>query len=106
MRSRVIRVYQPWPVPVRAARYTDPAVLPEIGAWVTKLRDQGLVAQDVDFVIRDDSGGPVGVLGDQAGKHELRLAGFLVFGRGGLKVLDEAAFYGQYRDPASDETGS
>lgn len=103
MRSRVIRVYQPWPKPVRAARYTDAAVLPEIGAWVTRLRDQGLVPPDVDFVIRDGGGGPVGVLGDQAGEHELRPAGFLVFGRGRLEVLDESSFFGQYHDPARDE---
>jgi hypothetical protein len=103
MRSRVIRVYQPWPTPVRAARYTDAAVLPEIGAWVARLRDQGLVPPDVDFVIRDGRGGPVGVLGDQSGEHELRPAGFLVFGRGRLEVLDESSFFGQYHDPARDE---
>jgi hypothetical protein len=103
MRSRVIRVYQPWPTPVRAARYTDAAVLPEIGAWVTRLRDQGLVPPDVDFVIRDGCGGPVGVLGDKTGEHELRPAGFLVFGRGRLEVLDESSFFGQYHDPARDE---
>jgi hypothetical protein len=103
MRSRVIRVYQPWPTPVRAARYTDAAVLPEIGAWVTRLRDQGLVPPDVDFVIRDGGGGPVGVLGDKTGEHELLPAGFLVFGRGRLEVLDESSFFGQYHDPARDE---
>jgi hypothetical protein len=99
MRSHVIRIYQPWPTPVRAARYTDPAVLPEIGAWVARLRETGLVPADVGFAVRDDQGGPVGVLGDQAGEHELRPAGFLVFGMRGLRVLDEATFFGSYHDP-------
>lgn len=103
MRSRVIRIYQPWPTPVRAACYTDPAVLPEIGAWVGKLREQGLVPPDVGFAIRDGGGGPVGVLDDRDGEHELRPAGFLVFGRGGLRVLDESAFFGQYHDPVRDD---
>src|ERR1051325_1098302 len=88
MGSRVIKVYQPWPVPVRAARYSDPAVLPEIGAWVTRLREQGLVPPDVDFAIRDGIGGLVGVLGDDAGEHELRPTAYLVFGRGRLRVVD------------------
>lgn len=99
MRTRVIRVYQSWPSPVRAARYTDPAVLPEIGAWVNRLREQGLVASDVAFTIRDETSGPVGVLGDETGEQELRRAGFLVFGRGGLQVLDESDFFGRYHDP-------
>ncbi|MCE7002678.1 hypothetical protein LWC34_07515 [Kibdelosporangium philippinense] len=97
MRSRVIRIYQPWPTPVRAACYTDPAVLPEIDAWVDRLRERGLVPPDVDFVIRD---GEVGVLNDRDGEHELRPTGFLVFGRGRLQVLDESTFFGQYHDPA------
>nr|CTQ89261.1 hypothetical protein [Kibdelosporangium sp. MJ126-NF4] len=99
----MIRIYQPWPTPVRAARYTDPAVLPEIGAWVDRLREQGLVPPDVDFAIREGCGGPVGVLDDHDGEHELRPAGFLVFGCGRLRVLDESAFFGQYHDPARDE---
>ncbi|ALG11251.1 hypothetical protein AOZ06_34150 [Kibdelosporangium phytohabitans] len=99
----MIRIYQPWSTPVRAACYTDPAVLPEIDAWVDRLREQGLVPPDVDFVIRDGGGGPVGVLDDHDGEHELHPAGFLVFGRGRLRVLDESAFYGQYHDPARDE---
>lgn len=99
MRTRVIRIYQPWPTPVRAACYTDPAVLPEIGAWVARLREQGLVPPDIGFTIRRDKGDPVGVLGDETGEHELRPTGFLVFGRGELRVLDEAAFFGQYHDP-------
>jgi hypothetical protein len=99
MRSRVIRVYQPWPTPVRAACYTDPSVLPEIDAWVNRLREQGLVPPDVEFAVRDEPDGPVGVLGDGAGEHKLRAGGFLVFGRRGLRVLDESAFFGQYHDP-------
>ncbi|TCO55030.1 hypothetical protein [Actinocrispum wychmicini] len=99
MPSRVIRVYQPWPTPVRAARYTDASVLPEISAWVTRLREQGLVPPDVDFAIRDGADGLVGVLGDRCGEHELRPTGFLVFGRRGLRILDEASFFGQYHDP-------
>jgi hypothetical protein len=99
MRSRVIRVYQPWPTPVRAACYTEPAVLPEIDAWVRRLREQGLVPPDVGFAIRQGDHGPVGVLGDQAGEHELRPTGFLVFSRRELRVLDESAFFGQYHDP-------
>ena len=100
MGSRVIKVYQPWPAPVRAARYSDPAVLPEIGAWVARLREQGLVGSDVGFAIRDGRGGPVGVLGDGVGECELRPTAYLVFGRGGLRVVDEVAFTGQYHDPA------
>ncbi|GAB3895219.1 hypothetical protein GCM10029964_074790 [Kibdelosporangium lantanae] len=99
MPSRVIRVYQPWPTPVRAAHYTDPSALEEIDAWVTRLRDQGLVPADVAFAIRDDPDGPVGVLGDRTGEHELRPTGFLVFSRRGLRVLDERTFFGQYHDP-------
>jgi hypothetical protein len=95
----VIRVYQPWPTPVRAACYTDPSVLQEIDAWVSRLREQGLVPPDVDFAIRDERDGPVGVLGDQTGEHELRPNAFLVFGHCGLQVLDESSFFGQYHDP-------
>lgn len=99
MPSQVIKVYLPWPTPVRAARYTDPSVLPAIRAWVARLRDQGLVPPDVDFAIRDGADGPVGVLGDRAGEYELRPTGFLVFGSRGLRVLDEVSFFGAYHDP-------
>jgi hypothetical protein len=95
----VIKVYQPWPAPVRAACYSDPAVLPEIDRWVGNLREQGLIPADVEFTIRREHEVPVGVLSDGAGEHELRPAGFLVFGRGGLRVLDNRTFFRQYHDP-------
>lgn len=94
----MIRIYQPWPAPVQAARYRDAAALPEIDRWVTALRDAGQVPAEVDFSVRRRGGVLVGVLRDRSGDHELAPGGFLVFGHGGLAVLDELSFFRRYRD--------
>jgi hypothetical protein len=95
----VIKIYQPWPSPVQAAYYRDPSVLPDIDRWVSALREQGRVPPDVGFTIRERRGALVGVLCDRAGDHELPPGGFLVFGHGGLHVLDERSFFRLYHDP-------
>ena len=69
--------------------------------WVATLRDQGRMSADVDFAVRRRAGRLVGVLHDRAGEHELAPGGFLVFGPGGLQVLDERSFFRRYRDPDS-----
>ena len=96
---RVIRIYQPWPAPVRAACYRDPSALPEIEGWVASLREQGLVRPDVEFTVATRRGGLVGVLRDRAGEHELAPSGYLVFGQCGLRVFDERSFFQRYHDP-------
>ena len=96
----MIKLYQPWPAPVLAACYREPAVLPEIERWVGTLREQGRIAPDVGFdVVRDRRGAPVGVLRDRTGQCELPQGCFLVFGRAGLRVLDERSFFLLYREP-------
>lgn len=95
----VIKIYQPWPVPVQAACYRDPSVLPEIDRWVADLREEGRIRPDVGVTIRERRGALVAVLRDAAGDHELPRGGFLVFGSGGLHVLDAQSFHRLYRDP-------
>jgi hypothetical protein len=95
----VIKLYQPWPAPVLAACYREPAVLPEIERWVGALREQGRIAADVGFGTRRRGGSLVGVLRDRAGERELAQGGFLVFGPEGLRVLDERSFFLRYYEP-------
>ena len=95
----MVRMYEPWPAPVQAACFRDPAALPEIDRWVTGLRDQGRIPADVDFHVRRRAGALLGVLQDRSGEHELPPGGFLVFSGGGLRVLDEVAFFREYRAP-------
>jgi hypothetical protein len=97
--NQAIKFYQPWPAPVQAACYRDPSVLPDIDRWVTGLREQGRVPPDVHFTIRERRGDLLAVLRDRAGDHEVPRGGFLVFGNGGLHVLDERSFFRLYRDP-------
>jgi hypothetical protein len=93
----VIKLYQPWPAPVWAARFGHQSALTEIERWVAALRDQGRVAADVDFTVRRRDAGLAGVLHDRAGEHELPPGGFLVFGHDGLRVFDERSFHRRYR---------
>lgn len=97
--SEVIRFYQPWPAPVQAACFSGSTVLPEIEGWVTALRERGAIATDVELIIRRRGGTLIGVLRDRSGERELPPGGFLVYGRGGLQVLDERSFFRQYHDP-------
>lgn len=94
-----MKIYQPWPAPVRAARYRDPSVLPDIDRWVAELRETGHVPPDVGFSVRCGGDALIGVLHDRAGEHELPPGAFLVFGPAGLHVLDERSFFRRYRDP-------
>jgi hypothetical protein len=97
--SQVIRMYQPWPAPVQAASYRDASVLPEIDRWVATLREHGRIAPDVHFDVRQRGPVLVGVLRDRSGEHELEPGAFLVFGHGGLQVLDERSFFRIYHAP-------
>ncbi len=97
--SDVVKFYQPWPAPVQAACFREPSALPEIEAWVTALRERGAVASDVELIIRRRGGTLIGVLRDRSGEHELTTGGFLVYGRGGLRVLGDREFFQQYHDP-------
>lgn len=99
MPSRVIKFYQPWPAPVRAACFRDVSALPEIERWVTTLRERGGIAADVAFAVRRRAGSLIGVLHDAAGEQELEPGAFLVLGRNGLRVLDAHSFFRHYRDP-------
>lgn len=99
MRDHLVRTYQPWPAPVQAACYSEPAVLPDIDHWVSTLREQGRVRADVAFTISRRHGVPVGVLKDASGDHELAPAWFLVLGREGLHVLDDRSFFRRYHQP-------
>lgn len=96
---KTIKFYQPWPAPVLAACHRDASVLPEIERWVDGLREQGKIGIDVRFGTRRRGGALVGVLCDRAGECELPRGSFLVFGRAGLRVLDERAFFTLYREP-------
>jgi hypothetical protein len=100
--TRVIKLYQPWPAPVQAACFRDETVLPEIEQWVTTLRERGGVPTEVGFAVRRRRGALVGVLHDRLGEHELTPGAFLVFGRCGLHVLEERAFFQRYQDPDRD----
>jgi hypothetical protein len=84
---------------VRAACYGDPSALPEIAQWVRTLREQGLVPPEVEFAVASRGDALVGVLRDREGEHELPLDGFLVFGRCGLRVLDQRTFLQRYHEP-------
>lgn len=95
----MIKIYQPWPAPVRAACYRDASALPEIDRWVGTLRERGRIPPDVHFDVRHRRGILVGVLCDRAGEHELAPGDFLVFGRDGLGVLDQRSFFRLYHDP-------
>jgi hypothetical protein len=95
----VIKLYLPWPAPVLAACYREPNVLPELERWVEALREQGKIGQDVGFSVRARGDSLVGVLCDRMGERVLTRGGFLVFGRSGLCVLDERAFFAQYHEP-------
>jgi hypothetical protein len=97
----VIKLYQPWPAPVLAACYREPAVLPEIERWVGMLREQGRIPADVGFGTRRRGGALVGVLRDRLAECELAQGDFLVFGRAGLRVLNERSFFLQYYEPTS-----
>jgi hypothetical protein len=97
----VIKLYQPWPSPVQAACYRHPSVLPDIGAWVCTLREQGSIPPDTEFSIYPGAGAPVGVLSDRSGEQVLRRGAFLVFGHCGLRVLDERSFFRYYHEPNS-----
>jgi hypothetical protein len=93
----VVKIYEPWPVPVQATCFRDTATLPEIDRWVASLRDQGRIPADVDFTIRKRGDTLFGMLHDHQGDHELTPGAFLVFGHSGLRVLDEHSFFRQYR---------
>ncbi|HET9141806.1 hypothetical protein [Actinophytocola sp.] len=92
------KLYQPWPTPVRAACFHDAATLPEIERWVGELRDDGRVGPGTHLTVQRRGGALIGVLHDQSGDHELLPGSFLVFGRGGLRVLDERTFFRLYRE--------
>lgn len=94
-----MRLYEPWPAPVLAACYREAGVLSEIARWVGALREQGRVGPEVGFSVRSRGGTLVGVLRDRMGECELLRGSFLVFGRAGLRVLDERGFFAQYREP-------
>ena len=95
----MIKIYQPWPAPVRAACYDGRAALTEIEAWVGRLRARGHVGGEIGFSVHERAGTAVGVLSDATGEHELRPSGYLVFGCGGLQVLDSRSFHRLYHDP-------
>ena len=95
----IVRLYQPWPAPVQAARHRDRAALVEIKRWVERLREQGRISPDIQFRIGERDGGPIGILRDIAGEQQLRPGEFLVFGHSGLRVLDERSFFRRYHDP-------
>lgn len=94
----MIKLYQPWPAPVLAACYREPDVLPVLERWVAALREDGKISPDVGFSIRARGNHLVGVLRDRTGECELSRGAFLVFGRTGLRVLDERAFFAQYQE--------
>jgi hypothetical protein len=89
----------PWPAPVQAACFRNESVLPEIERWVATLRERGGVPADVEFAVCRRRGALVGVLRDRLGEHELGPGAFLVFGRCGLQVLEERAFFQRYQVP-------
>ncbi|CRK62052.1 hypothetical protein [Alloactinosynnema sp. L-07] len=113
----MIKVYHPWPVPVRALCYSEPAAPAEMQAWVHALRERGLVDADVRFAVRraatevpgEPNTVPAGVLGAGVLPVGVLMAGgqtcevspsdFLVHGQGGLEVVERMAFMRRYREP-------
>ncbi|RZS45017.1 hypothetical protein EV193_101901 [Herbihabitans rhizosphaerae] len=91
-----VRMYLPWPEPVRAARYGDPGALGTMVAWVESLRQAGHVGSRVRFSVQRCGGVRVGVLEDGKRVDVLRPKGFLVFDGKGLRVLGEVEFWRNY----------
>ncbi|RLK54796.1 hypothetical protein [Actinokineospora cianjurensis] len=104
-RSTVARYYLPWPAPVQAAHYTDPAVLPAISHWVTALRQQGKVSPNVTFTLTTDTP-PTATLTDDSGQHVLLPKSYLVLNHHGLHVLDPHTFHRHYQPPTTDREWS
>ncbi|OLR91743.1 hypothetical protein [Actinokineospora bangkokensis] len=92
-----VRIYHPWPAPVRAVPYDDPSDLWQMRRWVESQRAAGKTGARFTVDWREDTA--VGVLHDDGGLiAEVRPSDFLVRTDRDWRVMGAGAFWRTYRE--------